>query len=322
MMRPLPHTPPQAPQAPAGSFLADVIAGLSLPERRLPSKYFYDARGSQLFDAICDTPEYYLTRAELAILREHACEMAARIGPGQVLVEYGSGASVKTRLLLDAMTEPAGYVPVDVAREHLLAASAAIAADYPGLLVLPLHADFTRAFTPPTTARAPCFVYFPGSTIGNFEPHEARALLRGIAGLPRCSGALVGIDLQKPGPTLEAAYNDDAGVTAAFNLNLLARINRELGADFAPDRFVHRATYNAAAGRIEMRLYSTAEQVVRVGGRSFRFGAGEAILTELSHKYTVDGFADMALQSGLALTRAWTDPGRRFAVVHLRPRAG
>lgn len=311
---------PAPARPPAEAFLADVLAGLSRPDKRLPSKYFYDARGSQLFEAICETPEYYLMRAELEILRAHATAMAAAIGRGQALVEYGSGASVKTRLLLDAMTMPAAYVPVDVSREHLLAASAKIAADYPGLQVVPLHADFTRPLALPATARRGSFVYFPGSTIGNFEPAEARALLREIARRPGCTGALVGIDLQKPRDMLEAAYNDGAGVTAAFNLNLLERINRELGADFVPTRFVHRASYNATAGRIEMRLFSTAEQVVHVGGRGFRLRAGEAILTELSHKYTVDGFSDMAEEAGMRLAGWWTDAGARFAVALLRPR--
>jgi dimethylhistidine N-methyltransferase len=298
-------------------FLADVIAGLSCARKRLPCKYFYDERGSQLFDAICELDEYYLTRAELEILQTHAGEMAEVIGPRALVVEYGSGSSVKTRLLLDQLREPAGYAPVDVSREHLLAASRAIAGDYPGLKVLPVCADFTRPFAIPASAPGRRFVYFPGSTIGNFEPAEAVALLRRIATTPRCAGAIVGFDLQKSRATLEAAYNDRRGVTAAFNLNLLARINAELGGDFALGRFSHRARYDADLHRVEMHLVSAAPQRVAVGGEAFAFAAGESILTELSHKYTLAAFSDMAEEAGLKLRRAWTDGERRFAVAHL-----
>lgn len=307
----------QARDAAREEFLADVLAGLSGPQKRLPCKYFYDARGSRLFDAICELDEYYLTRTELEILQAHADEMAAAIGPGALLVEYGSGSSVKTRLLLDRLEAPAGYAPVDVSREHLLAASRAIAADYPGLQVTPVCADFTRPFAVPARAPGRRFVYFPGSTIGNFERADACDLLRRIAATPRCAGALVGFDLQKSRAVLEAAYDDGRGVTAAFNLNLLARINHELAADFDLDGFVHRARYEAGARRVEMRLVSTRAQRARVAGHEFAFAAGETILTELSHKYTLDGFSDMAAESGLRLARAWTDPGRRFAVAHL-----
>jgi dimethylhistidine N-methyltransferase len=298
-------------------FLADVLAGLSRPQKRLPCKYFYDAHGSRLFDAICELDEYYLTRAELEILQAHADAMAAVIGPRALLVEYGSGSSVKTRLLLDRLAEPAGYAPVDVSREHLLAASRAIAADYPELRVLPICADFTRPFAIPVSAPGRRFVYFPGSTIGNFERRDACDLLRRIAATPGCDGAIVGFDLQKPRELLEAAYNDRRGVTAAFNMNLLARINAELGGDFDLDRFFHRARYDAAAHRIEMLLVSAARQRVTVAGETFAFAAGETILTELSHKYTFQGFSDMAEEAGMTLRRAWTDAGRRFAVAHL-----
>lgn len=304
---------------PRDEFLLDVLAGLAAPRKRLPCKYFYDARGSALFDAICELDEYYPTRAELEILREHAGAIADAIGPGRLLVEYGSGSSVKTRLLLDRLAAPAGYAPVDVSREHLFAAARRIAADYPRITVRPICADFTRPFALPAGIAGQRVIYFPGSTIGNFTPDEAGALLRRIAATPRCAGAVIGIDLQKDVRTLEAAYDDARGVTAAFNLNLLARINRELGGDFALEHFAHRARYDAVHQRIEMHLVSAAEQVVRVGGRSFGLRAGEAIVTEYSHKYTVDGFADMAHGAGLRLARAWTDAGRRFAVVHLLP---
>ncbi|WP_434423882.1 L-histidine N(alpha)-methyltransferase [Nannocystis pusilla] len=321
MMRPVQlRTLDEATQAPTDGFLADVIEGLSRPAKRLPSKYFYDARGSRLFEAICETPEYYLTRAEIEILGDHAMEMAAAVGPRRIIVEYGSGESIKTRLLLDHLDATA-YVPVDVSREPLLAASAAIQTEYPKLKVLPLHADFTRPFSLPVGALGRSLVYFPGSTIGNFEPAEATALLRNIARAPGCEGALVGIDLVKSKRVLEAAYNDSDLVTAAFNLNLLHRINSELGGEFQPGRFSHRAVYNEAAGRIEMYLVSKIDQVVGVGGRSFSFRAHEAILTELSHKYTLDGFSDMSSSAGLTLTQAWTDDAARFAVVHLVRRA-
>lgn len=306
--------------APVDPFLREVHDGLARPQKRLPCKYFYDEPGSRLFDAICELDEYYLTRAELAIMREHAGEMAALLGPGCALVEYGSGTSLKTRLLLDRLERPDTYVPVDVAREHLLAASAAIAADYPQVRVLPLCADFTAPLDMPEGTGGRRVVYFPGSTIGNFAPAEARALLGRIARTPGCSGALVGIDLQKPRATLEAAYDDARGVTAAFNLNLLARINRELGGDFDTGRFVHRARYDEVAGRIEMHLESAVDQVVRVGERAFAFRRGETIHTESSHKYRVDDFAAMAAAAGLALTCWWTDPQQQFAVVHLIPR--
>lgn len=320
MTQPAPRTREAAAPPPADGFLADVREGLSRPHKRLPSKYFYDARGSRLFAALSESPEYYLTRAEIEILDAHAVEMATVIGPRRILVEYGSGVSVKTRLLLDHL-DALAYVPVDVAREPLLAASAAIAAEYPKLQVLPLHADFTRPFDLPAGLLGRSVVYFPGSTIGNFEPHEASALLHQIARMPGSEGALVGIDLVKPKPTLEAAYNDSDGITAAFNLNLLHRINAELRGEFLPGRFSHRAVYNEDAARIEMYLVSKRDQVVRVGDRSFSFRAGEAILTELSHKYTLDGFSDMASRSGLTLTQAWTDDAARFAVVHLVRRA-
>lgn len=317
MTRPATRTQNEASRAPTDAFLADVLAGLSLPVKRLPSKYLYDARGSRLFEAICELPEYYLTRAEIEILEDHAAEMAAAIGPRRVVVEYGSGASVKTRLLLDRLQAPAAYVPVDVSGEHLRAASGALAARYPRLAVLPVEADFTRPFAVPAEAAGRSVVYFPGSTIGNLEPAEAGALLQQIADTPGCDGALVGIDLQKSKAKIEAAYNDRDFVTAAFNLNLLRRINRDLAGEFVPGRFYHRARYDEARARIEMHLVSTVDQVIAVADRSFDFEAGEAIVTELSHKYTLDGFSDMSSRAGMTLTRTWTDAAGQFAVVHL-----
>lgn len=312
--------------------LADVLEGLSWPIKRLPCKYFYDRRGSELFDRICELPEYYVTRTELGIMRAHAAEMATCIGAGALIIEYGSGSSTKTRLLLDELSRlapPAGYAPVDVSREHLMAASRAIARDYPGLPVHPICADFTTAFAlPPAVRLARRIVYFPGSTIGNFAAPEATALLGQIArqiarrgSAAAAGGALIGIDLQKPEAVLHAAYNDAQGVTAAFNLNMLVHINRELGATFDLTRFAHRAYYHHERGCVEMHLESLVAQEVSIGGRRITFAAGETIQTEDSHKYTLAGFADMAASAGLRLDRTFTDADMQFALVYLVPQA-
>lgn len=301
------------------AFYEDVVAGLGGEKKSLPCKYFYDERGSQLFDQICQLDEYYLTRTELAIMRRHAGEIAAQIGPGVMLIEYGSGSSVKTRLLLDRLQEPAAYVPVDISRDHLQASANRLSAHYPRLEVLPVCADFTQAFDLPEPKRVPTHnaVYFPGSTIGNFQPAAAEAMLRRIVNLTGCGGGLViGVDLQKDAQTLEAAYDDRAGITAEFNLNLLHRINRELGGDFDVDQFTHQARYNRAEGRIEIALISQCDQTARIGPETFDFHDGEAIHTEYSHKYTIAGFAELAARAGLTLRRAWTDDKDRFAVLH------
>jgi dimethylhistidine N-methyltransferase len=305
-------------------FLADALAGLRQRPKTLPCKYFYDAEGSKLFDQICALPEYYPTRTELGILRAHAGEMADALGPDALLIEYGSGSSVKTRLLLDRLARPAAYVPVDVSREHLFETALALRLDYPDLEVLPLCADFAAPVTLPRPRRpaARRAVYFPGSTIGNFSEAGAIALMAGVARQVGPGGAfLVGVDLAKDPRVLERAYDDAAGVTAAFNRNLLARMNRELDADFDLRRFAHRARWVAGASRIEMHLVSTAEQVVRLGGTEIRFERGESICTEHSHKYTLAGFARLASRAGLAVRRVWTDPGQRFSVQYLEARA-
>lgn len=301
-------------------FTRDVITGLSASSKWLPSKYFYDQRGSRLFDQICELPEYYVTRTELALMQEHGAAMAQCIGPGVRLVEYGSGSSVKTRILLDHLSDPVAYVPVDISRNHLLETADCLTDDYPQLEVLPVHADFTRDFALPTPARRPTHsaVYFPGSTIGNFTPDRAHGILARIA--PLCGsggGLLIGIDLQKDAHILEAAYNDAAGRTAAFNLNLLTRINRELGADFVVERFTHRALYNQELGRIEMHLVADLAQQVSIAGQRIEFAAGESICTEYSHKYTVEGFARQAAQVGLQLHGRWLDQNEYFAILHL-----
>jgi dimethylhistidine N-methyltransferase len=300
-------------------FMQDCLAGLLATPKRLSSKYFYDQRGSQLFDQICELDEYYVTRTELDIMQTYGGAMAECIGPGVRLVEYGSGSSVKTRILLDHLKDPVAYVPVDISRTHLLQTADRLASDYPQLEVLPVHADFTRDFSLPAPQRMPSHsaVYFPGSTIGNFTPDRAHGILARIA--PLCGaggGLLIGVDLQKDPRMLEAAYNDASGVTADFNLNLLRRINRELGADFALDQFSHRAVYNDKFHRVEMHLVSELEQQVALEGHVIPFVAGESICTEFSHKYTIEGFSAQAARVGLVLHHHWTDALKRFAVLH------
>jgi dimethylhistidine N-methyltransferase len=305
------------PVSPTQDFLRDVLAGLARPDRRLPCKYFYDERGSRLFEQICELPEYYPTRCELAILQDHGAAIADRLGPGCVLVEYGSGSGRKTCLLLDHLAGPAAYVPVDISRDYLLAWARRLVRDYPHIDVVPLCADFTRPFRLPTSLLPPArrVVYFSGSTIGNFGPVEAQALLRQIARLAgRGGGLLIGVDLKKDPAVLERAYDDAQGVTAAFNLNLLARINRELGADFVLDRFRHLAFWDEPHGRIEMHLLSMEAQTVHLAGQTFDLAAGETICTEYSHKYDLDDFARLAASAGLQVRDVWTDENGLFSV--------
>jgi dimethylhistidine N-methyltransferase len=300
------------------SFRDDVLTGLSRSQKKLPSKYFYDTAGSRLFDRITELPEYYPTRTELSILREHAASMAARCGPHCLLIELGAGSVTKVRLLLDRLARPAGYVPVDVSGEHLRSAAASLLDDYPALEVVPVVADFTTHFGLPEVPSSRRVVYFPGSTLGNFDPPRADALLRRTVRLVGTGGGLLlGVDLQKDTAVLERAYNDSAGVTAAFNRNLLVRINHELGADFDLDSFRHVAFYNAARARIEMHLESVCEQRVRIGSAMFRFRAGESIHTENSYKYDIAELAVRAEQCGLRLDETWTDAHNDFAVLYL-----
>ena len=295
------------------SFLDDVRAGLTAPRKHIPSKYFYDARGSQLFDAITRLPEYYLTRTEIGILRTNLGEIVARIGAESLIVEYGSGSSLKTRILLDALPEAAGYVPIDISREHHR-----LAERYPHLTIQPVCADYTTEFALPDFGGARPVVFFPGSTIGNFTREEAVDFLRHVASVVGPGGGLlIGVDVQKDPAIIEAAYNDAAGVTAAFNKNLLVRINRELGATFVLDQFAHRAFYHAEAGRIEMHLESLADQCVRLGDLQIRFHTGETILTEYSHKYRLDEFEALAAEAGFAVEQVWTDADGLFSVQEL-----
>jgi dimethylhistidine N-methyltransferase len=300
-------------------FSDDVIAGLSRPQKSIPPKYFYDESGSRLFDLITRLDEYYLTRTELDIMHRFGAAMAARIGPQCLLIEFGGGSLVKVRTLLDHLEQPAGFAPVDVSGPHLMRAAAQLELDYPGLDVTPVCADFTQEFLLPAdlddTARR--VVYFPGSTIGNFNPDEADALLRHIANIVGPGGGLLlGVDLQKDEAVIHAAYNDRRGVSAAFNRNLLIRMNRELDADFDPDAFTHRAFYNTAEHRIEMHLVSNRRQTVHVTGARFTFQPGESIHTENSYKFDPEALASRAHNCGLRLDTAWYDDRRYFGVLY------
>ena len=308
---------------PRSEFADDAHRGLAAPQKWLPSNYFYDEHGSALFDAITELEEYYPTRTELLILQRHAPAMARNLGPDCALIEYGSGSSRKIRLLLDALDGLEGaatYVPIDISGEHLLRSAEAVALDYPRLRVEPVVADFTQPVDLPSSIADSTrkIVYFPGSTIGNLVPDEAEALLRSIVDLvgPE-GGALIGVDLEKPHEVIEAAYNDAAGVTAEFNLNMLRRMNRELGADFDIAAFEHCAYFNAEYHRMEMHLVSQRVQQVRVAERSFTFEAGETIRTEYSHKYTPDRFEALARRSGLTIRQQWTDDRQWFGVFYL-----
>jgi dimethylhistidine N-methyltransferase len=302
------------------AFARDVIAGLTARPKRLPPKYFYDQTGARLFEEITALPEYYPTRTELAILRAHAAEMASLLPPETALIEFGSGSSRKARLLIDAAATVAAYVPVDISAQWLAEEAARLRRDYPHLAVLPVAADFTQAFRlPAALVGLPRAGFFPGSTICNFAPHQATAFLHHAARiLGEDATLIVGVDLVKDVDTLTAAYNDAAGVTAAFNLNLLARINRELGADFDLAAFSHQAFYNRERARIEMHLASRRDQHVKVCGRSIAFRECETIHTENSYKYTMESFAAVARRAGWMPVAAWTDADRYFLVQALR----
>jgi len=300
--------------------LAEVLRGLRSPQKELPCKLFYDDRGSQLFEQITALDEYYPTRAEQRIMRGARTEIAAQAGPECLLIEYGSGSSQKTRILLDNLERPAGYVPIDISREQLRASAAALAHAYPRLRVLPVCADYTASLQLPTQLPA-CkrrLAYYPGSTIGNFVPDDARRFLTRIARVcGRDGGLLIGVDLKKDPMMLHRAYNDALGVTAAFNLNILARLNRELGAEFALDQFRHYAFYNPVFARVEMHLVSLTEQVVRLSDVNIHFDRGESIWTEASYKYNPAEFATLAAAAGWRVEQVWTDDRGLFSVQYL-----
>lgn len=303
----------------AEEFRQSVVAGLSTRQKTLPCKFFYDAEGSQLFDRICDLPEYYPTRTECGILEDKAGEIAASLGPQARIVELGSGAGIKIRLLLAALDRPAAYVPVDISREHMIAAATDLSRTFPELRIAPVCADYTKPFALPATGGAAGVTagFFPGSTIGNLTPTEAVSFLARMRRLLGPGSAMViGVDVPKSRTVLEAAYDDAAGVTAAFNLNLLHRINRELHADFDVERFDHRAWWNEEQSRIEMHLVSRDRQTVRIGDRQFSFEPEETIHTENSYKYSVEDFHALAQRAGYRPDEVWTD-GRKLFSVHL-----
>ncbi len=308
--------------APNSVFLQEVLQGLQQPQKELPCKYFYDERGSRLFDQICELEEYYPTRTEAHIMCAHGAAMADCIGPHSRLIEYGSGSSTKTRILLNHLfaqkCAPAAYVPLDISREHLLRSARRLEVEYPDLNVLPVCADYTKQFSLPEAAALKTVVYFPGSTIGNFHPHEAQLFLKHIAEVCGADGGLlIGVDLEKDARILEAAYNDKLGVTADFNLNVLRHINRELGADFNMKQFAHHAPYNYEKHRIEMHLISRCRQQVNIAGNMIHFAAGETIYSESSYKYTPARFEKLAASAGWNVEQIWTDEKALFSVQYL-----
>ena len=303
----------------AGDFYREVIAGFSQYPRSIPPKYFYDEEGSRLFESICEQPEYYLTRTEISLLEKHADDIRTFAGSDCYLVEPGSGSCEKVRLLLETL-RPTAYVPMDISCAYLRSAAAGIATDYPWLDVHAVCADITRevslAFIPEQAAPV---MFYPGSSIGNFDPDAATEFLICLARIAGPGGGLlIGVDLKKDHATLHKAYNDARGITAAFNLNLLQRANRELDADFDMDAFEHHARYNSIAGRIEMQLTSTCKQTVNIDGHSFEFDAGESIHTENSYKYTNDEFRSLAQRAGFTSCAVWTDSDRLFSLHFLR----
>ncbi|HZE58383.1 MAG TPA: L-histidine N(alpha)-methyltransferase [Chthoniobacterales bacterium] len=301
-------------------FLAEVVAGLSSSPRTLPCKFFYDERGADLFLRICELPEYYITRIETDLLRRYAGEISESIGANAVLIGFGTGAGIKTRMLLEHLQNPIAYIPIDISKQRLIDSAIELSKAMPALEILPVCADYLQELQLPKPLRKPdhVAVFFPGSTIGNLEPPVAQDFLHRVCQLcGRDGGLIIGIDLQKSRQVLEAAYNDGAGVTAQFNLNLLARANRELGASFDLSRWKHRAVYNEGEGRIEMHLVSQGEQRVHVGGHEFHFSDGEKIITEFSYKHTLENFARLAASAGFReASRVWTDPAKMFAIFH------
>ncbi|WEN14413.1 L-histidine N(alpha)-methyltransferase [Rhodanobacter sp. AS-Z3] len=305
---------------PLNDILSIVRRGLAIEPKRLPSWLFYDARGSALFEQICEQPEYYLTRCEVALMEQHAGSIADSLGSEVRLVEYGSGSGLKTRMLLRQMDRPVAYVPVEISATPLSQSMRRLAEEFPALTLQPLCADFSKPLRLPIPPCAPrrTVLYFPGSTIGNFEAGDAVKLLRKMRNeMGDAGGILVGVDLKKDVTRIEAAYNDRAGVTAEFTLNMLARLNREIGSDFNLSAFRHRARYNPMAGRIETHLVSQAEQQVKVGSSRVNFRSDEVIQVEYSCKYSLEDFAALAAKAGLAVMRSWTDPQQMFSVQYL-----
>ncbi|HEY6071324.1 MAG TPA: L-histidine N(alpha)-methyltransferase, partial [Chthoniobacterales bacterium] len=301
------------------TFREEVLRGLSKSPRELPCKFFYDERGAQLFRQICDLSEYYITRTEIEILRLNGADIAKVLGPQIELIGLGTGAGTKTRILLEELRDPVVYVPIDISKEQLETSAARFREMFPNLQILPVAADYLEPFELPLPRKlsSRSVIYFPGSTIGNFEPDAAGEFLTRLVDLVgEGGGLLIGVDLQKDRHVLEAAYNDSAGVTAQFNKNILARINRELDGDFDLAHWQHYATYNPAEGRIELYLIGEIQQTVKIGASRFEFRAGEKILTEYSYKHTIGGFITLARQAGFHFEQVWTDDQRWFGVFY------
>jgi dimethylhistidine N-methyltransferase len=297
----------------------EVLAGLQAPAKSLPPKYFYDREGSRLFEEICDLPEYYPTRTEIAILETHANALANRLGRDVLLIEYGSGSSRKTRILLDSLPEPAGYVPIEISRAALEGAVQGLSEEYPGLALYPVCADYMdlRSLPAALLPEGRRVLFFPGSTIGNLHPREAVGLLRDMRAVAGAGCALViGVDLRKDIAVLERAYNDRQGVTAAFNLNLLRHVNEALDGDIPLDAFRHRAFFNARLSRIEMHLVATRPVAARVAGSAVRFAEGESLHTENSYKYSAEEFSRLLKAAGFEARDPWTDPRKYFSVFY------
>ncbi|MEM9064775.1 MAG: L-histidine N(alpha)-methyltransferase [Planctomycetota bacterium] len=296
---------------------AEILEGLEAAgQKSTPAKYLYDARGSELFDTITGLDEYYPTRTELSILEQHGDAISSEVGAGAVVIEPGAGGSLKISKLLSALDQPAGYIPIEISRTHLASLASDIASEFPTIDVVSICADFTQPVEFDDAApEGRRLVFFPGSTIGNLDSAERHELLKRFAEIMGPTGLLlIGTDLQKPTDVLIPAYDDGEGVTAAFNRNLLFRLNRELDADFAVDRFLHEARYNDEAHRIEMHLVASRDERVKIGGRLIEFKAGESIHTENSHKFTIDSFNMEAVTSGLIPIKTWTDPRSYFAL--------
>ena len=301
------------------NFREAVLHGLSQPDKSIPFRFLYDATGSRLFEQICRQPEYYITRTELALLEDHAADIARRVGPGAQLVELGSGAGIKVQRLLQALPQPAAYIAVEISRPALVAAVQRLAADWPQLAIHAVWADFASRFSLPLDKAGPVVGFFPGSSIGNLRPEQAQHLLgQWRQRLGAGAHLVIGADLVKPSALLEAAYNDAAGVTAAFTGNLLVRINRELGADFDLDGFEHEARYLPGRTAIQINLVSRRQQQVSVAGRCFDFQAGERLHVEDSHKYSIEAFRSLAAAAGWQAVDVWTDADGLFSVHHLR----
>lgn len=302
-------------------FRADVLQGLAKPRKEIPPKYFYDERGSLLFDRICDLEEYYLTRTEISLLRDHQAELAEAIGPDCLLIEYGSGSSRKVQILLDALACPRAYIPIDISKEYLLRSSAEFVARQPGLAVIAVCADYTRLTQLPQVMKhqgARRVIFFPGSSIGNYNPMQAILLLKTAAALVGAGGGmLIGVDLKKDRDVLHAAYNDSQGITEAFNLNILWRLRHELHARVEPAHFRHDAFYNEQIGRIEMHLVSNRDQTIELEDEVFRLAEGEGIHTENSYKYTVEEFRSMAEVAGFKPEHVWRDARNLFSLHYL-----